>query len=145
VKLKNLHCWKPFQQAGKCLAGAVVVCELWRLAVAPHLLVVPCCVYMWSINPFSNPNPVYSHVYYVTLYNCAFETASLWEQTNKHYPEGDHGIFDRTISAFALMNQVSHENIGQNIHTPRFESDMFPNTSIRTLLPPVCAGWNKCS
>jgi hypothetical protein len=23
------------QQAGKCLTGAVVICELWRLAVAP--------------------------------------------------------------------------------------------------------------
>jgi hypothetical protein len=24
-------------------------------------------VYKWSINPFNNPNPVYSHTYYVTV------------------------------------------------------------------------------
>jgi hypothetical protein len=25
------------------------------------LIVVPSCVYKWSINPFTNPNPVYRH------------------------------------------------------------------------------------
>jgi hypothetical protein len=45
------------QQAGKSLACAVI-CELWRLAVA---LVVPSHVYKWSVNPFANQNPVYSH------------------------------------------------------------------------------------
>jgi hypothetical protein len=33
------------QQTGKSLAGAVVFCELWRLAVALSLLVVPNRVY----------------------------------------------------------------------------------------------------
>jgi hypothetical protein len=33
------------QQAGKCLAGAVVICELWRLAVALYLFVDPGRVY----------------------------------------------------------------------------------------------------
>jgi hypothetical protein len=53
VKLKNLHCLEAFakerpvktQQAGKGLAGVVVICELWRLAVALKLLVVPSRVY----------------------------------------------------------------------------------------------------
>jgi hypothetical protein len=42
LKLKNLHCTETVareglvktQQAGKYLAGAVVICELWRLAAA---------------------------------------------------------------------------------------------------------------
>jgi hypothetical protein len=42
VKLKNLHCYKPLPGNGwgrhsrleKGLAGAVVICELWKLAVA---------------------------------------------------------------------------------------------------------------
>jgi hypothetical protein len=40
-KLKNLHCWKPLpgngcwsQQAGRGLAGAVVICKEWRVAIA---------------------------------------------------------------------------------------------------------------
>jgi hypothetical protein len=33
------------QQAGKGVTGAVVICELWRLAVALQLLVVPNRVY----------------------------------------------------------------------------------------------------
>jgi hypothetical protein len=45
------------QEAGKSLAGAVVICELRRLAVALYLLVVPSSVYEWSINPTSNPKP----------------------------------------------------------------------------------------
>jgi hypothetical protein len=43
LKQKNLHSSEAVarerllktQQAGKCLAGAVVICELWRLAVTP--------------------------------------------------------------------------------------------------------------
>jgi hypothetical protein len=42
-------------QAGKGLAKAVVICELWRF------LVVPSHVYKWPISPFTNPTPVYSH------------------------------------------------------------------------------------
>jgi hypothetical protein len=49
------------QQAGKGLAGAVVIFKVCRLAMALKLLVIPSCVYKWSINPFTNPNPVYSH------------------------------------------------------------------------------------
>jgi hypothetical protein len=45
------------QQAGKDLAYAVVICKVWRLAMALTLLVVPSCVYKWSINPISNPKP----------------------------------------------------------------------------------------
>jgi hypothetical protein len=61
VKLKNLHCIEAVarermvktQQAGKFSAGAVVICELWRLAVALYLLVVPGRSYKWSINSSS--------------------------------------------------------------------------------------------
>jgi hypothetical protein len=35
------------QQGGKGLAGAVMICELWRLAVALQLLAVPSRVYKW--------------------------------------------------------------------------------------------------
>jgi hypothetical protein len=31
------------------------------------LLVVPSGVYKWSIKRVTNPNPVYSHTYYVTV------------------------------------------------------------------------------
>jgi hypothetical protein len=48
-------------QAGKGLAGAVVICKVWRSAVALKQLVVSRRVYRWSINSFTNPNPVYSH------------------------------------------------------------------------------------
>jgi hypothetical protein len=54
------------QLAGKSLASAVVICELWRLAVALQLLVVPSRVYKWLIDPFTNPNPIYSLYIYVT-------------------------------------------------------------------------------
>jgi hypothetical protein len=54
------------QQAGKDLAGALVNCELWRLAVALQLLVLTSCVYKWSVNPFTNPNPAYSHTHTCT-------------------------------------------------------------------------------
>jgi hypothetical protein len=43
------------QQAGKCIADAVVICELWRFAVALKLLVVPSRVYKWTTNPISIP------------------------------------------------------------------------------------------
>jgi hypothetical protein len=32
------------------------------------LLVVPSRVHKWSINPFTNPNPVYNHPYYLTIW-----------------------------------------------------------------------------
>jgi hypothetical protein len=48
------------QQAGKSLAGAVAICELWRLVV---VLVLTSHVYKLSIKPFTNPNLVYSHSY----------------------------------------------------------------------------------
>jgi hypothetical protein len=56
------------QQARKGLAFPVVICELWRLAIALYLLVVPSRVYKWSINPFTNLNLVYSHTYYTWEY-----------------------------------------------------------------------------
>jgi hypothetical protein len=49
------------QQAKKRFTDAVVICELWRLAVVLQLLVVPSDVYTWSKNPISNPYTVYSH------------------------------------------------------------------------------------
>jgi hypothetical protein len=45
----------------KGLAGAVVICEFWRLAIALYILVVPSGVYKWLTNPFTNPYHVYSH------------------------------------------------------------------------------------
>jgi hypothetical protein len=50
-------------RAGRGLADAVVICELWRLAVALQQLVVPSHVYKWSINPYTNPKPIYSHTH----------------------------------------------------------------------------------
>jgi hypothetical protein len=49
------------QQAGKGLEGAVVICEVWRLALALQLLVVSSHVYKWSVNPFTIPNPIEGH------------------------------------------------------------------------------------
>jgi hypothetical protein len=43
---------------GKGLASAVMICELWRLAVMLQLLAVPSRVHKWSINPFTHPYPV---------------------------------------------------------------------------------------
>jgi hypothetical protein len=41
-------------QAGKGLAGAIVICEMWRSAVALYLLVILSHGNKWSINPMSN-------------------------------------------------------------------------------------------
>jgi hypothetical protein len=46
------------QQAGKGLAGTVVICELWRLAMALILLVVHILMCKWSINPICNPDNI---------------------------------------------------------------------------------------
>jgi hypothetical protein len=62
VKLKNLQ-----QKAGKGLADAVVICKLCRLAMVLQLFSVQSSVYKWSTNPFTYPNPAYSHTYYVTI------------------------------------------------------------------------------
>jgi hypothetical protein len=48
----------------------VVICELWRSAVA-----IPRRVYEWSINSFTNPNPLYdyshTHIHVTILtYHC---------------------------------------------------------------------------
>jgi hypothetical protein len=50
-------------QAGEDLVFAAVICKLWRLAMMLQLLVVLSRVFKWSIDPFINPNPVYSHAY----------------------------------------------------------------------------------
>jgi hypothetical protein len=55
--------WWRNSRLEKGLAGAVVICELWRLAVALYLLVVPSRVDKWLINPFTNPYPVDNHPY----------------------------------------------------------------------------------
>jgi hypothetical protein len=39
------------------LAGAVVICKVWRLAIMLQLLIVLSGVYKWSINPFTDPHP----------------------------------------------------------------------------------------
>jgi hypothetical protein len=41
------------QQAGKCLEGVVVNCELWELAIELWLLVVPSCVDTFNIQSIS--------------------------------------------------------------------------------------------
>jgi hypothetical protein len=43
------------KQAGKGLEGAVVIYELWRIAVVLKLLAVLSPVNKWSINPIPNP------------------------------------------------------------------------------------------
>jgi hypothetical protein len=49
--------------------GAVVIYKVWTLTIELQLLVVPSGVYKWSINPISNPYPVYSHTpKYVTIF-----------------------------------------------------------------------------
>jgi hypothetical protein len=52
------------QKAEKSLAGAVVICELWRLAVALLLLVVSSRECINTRTQLSNSKPVYSHTYY---------------------------------------------------------------------------------
>jgi hypothetical protein len=45
------------QRAGKGLVGAVVNCELWRLAIALSL-VITSCVYKESISPVIKSKPL---------------------------------------------------------------------------------------
>jgi hypothetical protein len=45
--------------------------KIWqarRCLAALYLRVVPIGVYKWSLNRVTNPNPVYSNTYYVTVY-----------------------------------------------------------------------------
>jgi hypothetical protein len=42
--------------------------------MALYLLVLRSRVYKWSINPFTNPNHVYSHIY-VTIFRYLFYTS----------------------------------------------------------------------
>jgi hypothetical protein len=53
-------------QAGKYLACALVICKVWRLAIALYLSLVMIRVLKWSINQVTNPNPVCSHIYMAT-------------------------------------------------------------------------------
>jgi hypothetical protein len=46
---------------GQGLAGAVVICELWRLAVAVYLLVIQNRVYKRLLSPFIKPDPIKSY------------------------------------------------------------------------------------
>jgi hypothetical protein len=49
------------QQAGKDFACAVVICKVWKPAVALQLLVVPSSVYEWSIHPIQIPTENHTH------------------------------------------------------------------------------------
>jgi hypothetical protein len=48
------------EESGKRLAGAVVICTFWRLAVVLSLLVVPSCLYVFNKprSPIHNPSIV---------------------------------------------------------------------------------------
>jgi hypothetical protein len=43
---------------GEDLVRAAMNCRMYKLAIALELLAVMRCVYKWSINPITNPNPV---------------------------------------------------------------------------------------
>jgi hypothetical protein len=61
------------QHAGKSLTGAVVIFELCRLALALKLFVVPSDVYKCTIDPVTNPNPIYRYNYTPTRDNINVE------------------------------------------------------------------------
>jgi hypothetical protein len=71
-------------QAGEDLVLAAVVCKIWRLPMEILLLVVPSGVCKWSINPFTNPNPVCSHTH--TRDNILYSYFSL-KFSNRHVTE----------------------------------------------------------
>jgi hypothetical protein len=45
------------QQAGKSLAGAVMIKQIMEISGGAVLS----CVYKWPINPFASPNPISTH------------------------------------------------------------------------------------
>jgi hypothetical protein len=47
------------QQAGKRLSGCCG--DLWIVEISGGA--VSCRVYKWSVNPVTNPNPVYNHTH----------------------------------------------------------------------------------
>jgi hypothetical protein len=63
------------QQAGKGLAGAVVICEWWEIGGGAVIVCSSSRALKWSINPISNPHPIYSHV-----------TQSLKKETSPYIP-----------------------------------------------------------
>jgi hypothetical protein len=73
------------QQAGKCLAGAVMICEMWRLAVTLQLLVVPSCVYKWSKIHHPFQNPVDSNSYKNTSTGAQSTSASRLHRPRKSF------------------------------------------------------------
>jgi hypothetical protein len=88
------------QQAGKGLAGSDVICELWRSGVALELLLVPSRLYKWSLNPFTNPNPVYSHPYGLQ-YSPAFEVKIYDSKTDPS--DGKSTRFSRFCSWLVFL------------------------------------------
>jgi hypothetical protein len=43
----------------------MVFFKVWKFAIVLYLFVIITC--KWSLNPFTNPNPVYSDTYYVAI------------------------------------------------------------------------------
>jgi Cdc6-like AAA superfamily ATPase len=72
------------------------------------LLVAPSRVYKWSVNPFSNPNPVYSHSKVVTIYiRFRLHVLSCYEsslQTSLH--EKEEGINLNTYDYNEFENYI---------------------------------------
>jgi hypothetical protein len=51
------------------LSGCCGDLRVVEIAMVLQLLVVTSGVCKWSVNPFTNPNPVSSHAYYVIIYS----------------------------------------------------------------------------
>jgi hypothetical protein len=95
-------------QAGEELSLAAVICKVWRLAMALQLSVVMSYMYKCSVNPFTNPNPVYSHIYYVTIYSDVL-SADI-NLLPAHCPSQHTTIFVRHLN---LSKSAKRDNLPQ--------------------------------
>jgi hypothetical protein len=80
VRLRNLHCWSRCQRTAdedeRGIAGAMVM-------IALKLLVLPSCVYMWSIHSPIHALAVVTSLnresIYIGLYDCTVRVRISWE------------------------------------------------------------------
>jgi hypothetical protein len=94
----------------------MVICELWRLAVVLQLIVVLSRVYKWSINLFTNPNPMYSHTPTCDIWCQKWSEWNLnWIVILPYYKNGtDDGTPADQDTCHAGKGSLSREDGGRN-------------------------------
>jgi hypothetical protein len=127
------------------LARAVVICKMWKLAIVLQLLIVTIC--KLSINPISNPNPIYGHsyigicVWYVHIYLCTTYLTKICIQEFTHACPVVHsdGILKYPLGSKREDRQLDFMGGGWNHHNKR----MTQKNVQRVHVPNGNQAWNS--